>query len=74
MIYRCRFDTRYRMPAKIIWTPIVIDIEAASEDAARARLLELWPRRPGVLPAKHHLRISTTDRLVYKHFQKEKRS
>ena len=70
MIYRCTFETRYRMPAKIIWTPIVIDIEAASEDAARAKLMELWPRRPGVLPTKHHLRINRTDRLVYKHFTK----
>ncbi len=68
-IYRCLFETHYRRPAKVIVTTIVIDLPAASEDAARARLLELWPRQPGVLPAKHRLRITPTEKLVYKHFQ-----
>jgi hypothetical protein len=47
----------------------VIDIPAASVEEAKARLLELWPRQPGVLPAKHRLRIEPTDRIVYKTFQ-----
>lgn len=68
MIYRCLFETRYKRPAKTIVTTIVIDIEAASEDDARARLMELWPRRPGSLPAKHHLRITPVPTLVYKSF------
>lgn len=67
--YRCTFDTHYRRPAKVIVTTIVIDIAAASEEEAKTRLLELWPRQPGVLPAKHHLRIARTDRLIYKTFQ-----
>ena len=69
MIYRCMFETRLRRPAKVIVTTIVIDIPAANEDAAQTRLLELWPRQPGILPAKHHLRITPTDRVVYKQFQ-----
>lgn len=69
MIYRCLFETRYRRPAKVIVTTIVIDLQATSEDDARKKLLELWPRQPGVLPAKHHLRIAPTERLVYKSFQ-----
>ena len=69
MIYRCMFETRLRRPAKVIVTTIVIDIPAASEDAAKTRLLELWPRQPGVLPTKHNLRIEPTDRIVYKKFQ-----
>lgn len=69
MIYRCMFETRYRKPAKVIVTTIVIDIPAASKEDAKTRLLELWPRQPGVLPAKHHLRIEPTDRIVYKKFQ-----
>lgn len=67
--YRCLFETRLRRPAKVIVTTIVIDIPAASEDAAKTRLLELWPRQPGVLPAKHHLRIAPTEKVVYKSFQ-----
>ena len=70
MIYRCTFTTRYKRPAKVILTNIVIDIEAASEDDARTKLMELWPRRPGSLPAKHRLRITPTDELIYRHFQK----
>ena len=66
--YRCMFETRIRKPAKIIWTTIVIDIAAKDKDAAKSRLLELWPRQPGVLPAKHKLRIEETDRLIYTHF------
>jgi hypothetical protein len=69
MIYRCMFETRLRRPAKVIVTTIVIDISAANKDEAKTRLLELWPRQPGVLPAKHHLRIEPTERLVYKQFQ-----
>lgn len=69
MIYRCMFETRYKAPAKAIVTTIVIDIPASDEAAAKTRLLELWPRQPGVLPAKHHLRITPTDRVVYKSFQ-----
>ena len=69
MIYRCMFETRYRRPAKVIVTTIVIDLPAANEEEAKTRLLELWPRQPGVLPAKHHLRIEPTDRIVYKKFQ-----
>ena len=69
MIYRCMFETRLRRPAKVIVTTIVIDLTAASEEEAKTRLLELWPRQPGVLPAKHHLRVTPTDRIVYKHFQ-----
>jgi hypothetical protein len=67
--YRCMFETRLRKPAKVIVTTIVIDIPAANEDAAKTRLLELWPRQPGVLPAKHHLRITPTEKVVYKQFQ-----
>jgi len=67
--YRCMFETRLRRPAKVIVTTIVIDIPAASKEDAKTRLLELWPRQPGVLPAKHHLRIEPTERLVYKKFQ-----
>lgn len=69
MIYRCTFETRYRRPARVDITTIVIDIPAASVEEAKARLLELWPRQPGVLPAKHRLRIEPTDRIVYKKFQ-----
>lgn len=67
--YRCMFETRYRKPAKAIVTTIVIDIPATNKEEAKTRLLELWPRQPGVLPAKHHLRIEPTERLVYKKFQ-----
>jgi hypothetical protein len=67
--YRCMFETRLRRPAKVIATTIVIDIPAASKDAAKTRLLELWPRQPGVLPAKHNLRITPTEKVVYKKFQ-----
>lgn len=69
MPYRCLFETRYHAPAKVIWTTIVIDLDAADEADAKAKLLDLWPRRPGVLPAKHHLRISPTTSIVYKSFQ-----
>lgn len=69
MIYRCLFETRYRKPAKIIWTTIVIDISAENEAEAKTKLLELWPRQPNILPAKHHLRITPTDRIVYRKFQ-----
>lgn len=63
------FETRLRRPAKVIVTTIVIDIPATNKEEAKTRLLELWPRQPGVLPAKHHLRIEPTERLVYKQFQ-----
>lgn len=69
MIYRCTFDTHYRRPAKVVVTTIVIDLPAANEEDAKAKLLKLWPRQPGVLPAKHHLRITPTEKLVYKSFQ-----
>lgn len=69
MIYRCMFETRYRRPAKVLITTIVIDLPAANEEDAKAKLLKLWPRQPGVLPAKHHLRITPTGRVVYKSFQ-----
>lgn len=69
MIYRCMFETRYRKPAKVIVTTIVIDIPATNKEEAKTRLLELWPRQPGVLPAKHNLRIEPTDHIVYKKFQ-----
>lgn len=69
MIYRCMFETRLHRSAKFDVTTIVIDIAAASEEEAKTRLLELWPRQPGVLPAKHHLRVTPTEKLVYKHFQ-----
>jgi len=69
MIYRCMFETRLRRPAKVIVTTIVIDIPAANVEDAKTRLLELWPRQPGVLPAKHHLRITPTEKVVYKKFQ-----
>ena len=69
MIYRCMFETRLRRPAKVIVTTIVIDLQAANKEEAKTRLLELWPRQPGVLPAKHHLRIEPTDHIVYKKFQ-----
>lgn len=69
MPYRCLFETRYRAPAKIIWTTIVIDLDATDESDAKAKLLELWPHRPGVLPAKHHLRITPTTSIVYHRFQ-----
>jgi len=69
MIYRCMFETRLRRPAKVIMTTIVIDLPAANKEDAKTRLLELWPRQPGVLPAKHNLRITPTEKVVYKKFQ-----
>ena len=69
MIYRCTFDTHYKRPAKVLITTIVIDLPAANEEDAKVKLLKLWPRQPGVLPAKHHLRIAPTEKLVYKTFQ-----